>query len=219
VIAWDSIEFEKASRIFRYSFPDPCAFYARSYYAPFWCNFCNSSDHETKSCLYYAYCAQHDFVSLLDSTDVVLTLPNSSFPLAQCTELEVGEPFPVVASVVDVYVELEDTLDEVYDLVEAPLEGSCHVSMHEEFPSCSDDIDLPNHLDHSPISPMCSQCSPTPRYYIDVPIGNPVIFSANVNLSYEDNMFDVLGENADNCVSLSYFRRYDPSIKLYCVCL
>jgi len=30
-IAWDSFEFEKASRISRYSFSDPCAFYARSY--------------------------------------------------------------------------------------------------------------------------------------------------------------------------------------------
>ena len=36
-IAWDSFEFEKASHVYKYSFPDACAFYARSYYAPFWC--------------------------------------------------------------------------------------------------------------------------------------------------------------------------------------
>ena len=34
-IAWDSFEFEKASHVSRYSFPDSCAFYARSSYAPF----------------------------------------------------------------------------------------------------------------------------------------------------------------------------------------
>jgi len=34
-IAWDSFEFEKASCVSRYSFLDPCAFYCRSYYAPF----------------------------------------------------------------------------------------------------------------------------------------------------------------------------------------
>ena len=33
-VAWDSFEFEKACCVYRYSFPDPCAFYARSYYAP-----------------------------------------------------------------------------------------------------------------------------------------------------------------------------------------
>jgi len=53
-IAWDSFEFEKTSRVSRYSFFDPCAFYVRSYYAPFWCDFCNSSDHDMNSCPYHA---------------------------------------------------------------------------------------------------------------------------------------------------------------------
>jgi len=35
-VAWDSFEFEKASHLSGYSFPDPCAFFARLYYAPFW---------------------------------------------------------------------------------------------------------------------------------------------------------------------------------------
>ena len=34
-IAWDSFEFEKASRLYGYSFHNPCAIYARSYYASF----------------------------------------------------------------------------------------------------------------------------------------------------------------------------------------
>ena len=42
-IAWDSFEFDKASRICGYSCHDPCAFYAKSYYAPLWCDMCNSS--------------------------------------------------------------------------------------------------------------------------------------------------------------------------------
>ena len=62
-ITWDSFEFEKASRVSRYSFPDPCAFHARSYYAPFWCDSCNSLDHETNLCPYYSCYAQADFVS------------------------------------------------------------------------------------------------------------------------------------------------------------
>jgi len=32
-VAWDSFEVEKASRFCGYLFHDPCAFYARSYYA------------------------------------------------------------------------------------------------------------------------------------------------------------------------------------------
>jgi len=62
-ITWDSIEFEKVSRVSRYSFFDPCVFYARFYYAPFWCELCKSSDHETNLCPYYAYYAQPDFAS------------------------------------------------------------------------------------------------------------------------------------------------------------
>ena len=34
-IAWDSFEFEKATIISKCSFPNPCAFYFRYYYAPF----------------------------------------------------------------------------------------------------------------------------------------------------------------------------------------
>ena len=42
-VAWDSFEFEKASCVCGCYFPDPCAFYARSYYAPLWCDICNST--------------------------------------------------------------------------------------------------------------------------------------------------------------------------------
>ena len=78
-ITWDSFECEKASHVSRYSFPDHCAFYARSCYAPFWCDFYNSSDHATSSCPYYACYDQFDFVSPWDNTDVVLSLTDLSF--------------------------------------------------------------------------------------------------------------------------------------------
>ena len=59
-VVWDSFEFEKASCVSRYSFHDLCAFYARSYYAPFWCDMCNSCIHNVSSCPYYAYCPYSD---------------------------------------------------------------------------------------------------------------------------------------------------------------
>ena len=49
--AWDLFEFERACHIYGYSFHNPCAFYARSYYAPLWCDTCNSSDRNITSCL------------------------------------------------------------------------------------------------------------------------------------------------------------------------
>ena len=55
-------------------FSDPCAFYARSYYAPLWCDLCNTSAYNASSCPYYA-CYVHS---------------NSPLPLTQCTGIEVG---------------------------------------------------------------------------------------------------------------------------------
>jgi len=57
------------------------------------------------------------------------------------------------------------------------------------------------------------------EYYLDEPINNFLICEANIDLGYEDNMFSMLGGNVDDYVSLGYFRRYDPSIDPYCVCL
>ena len=50
-----------------------------------------------------------------------------------------------------------------------------------------------------------------------MPIDIPIIFDANVDLGYEDNVFDVLVGSIDDYVSLRCFRGYDPSIDLYCV--
>ena len=119
---WDSFEFEKASRISRYLFSDPCAFYARSYYGHFWCDLCNSSDHDINSCPYYVCYAQPNFAPPMENTKLVLTLHDSSFPLAKCMGLEVGELFGVVAtfSFTNACFEPGDTFDEVHDLDETP---------------------------------------------------------------------------------------------------
>jgi len=108
----------------------------------------------------------------------------------------------------------------VHDLVESPLEGSHDVLMHEESPSLGfDDIVLPNPFDHSDASPLYSLPSQSPGYYLDGPINNFVICDANNDLGYENNVFDVLSGNANNFVSLGYFKGCDPSIDPYCVCL
>jgi len=83
-----------------------------------------------------------------------------------------GWAFGVVAklSVVVACLESEDTFDEVYDLVETPLEGSSYVFIHEDFPSLGCNIVLPNPLDHSHVSPMYLQSSQSPEYHLDVPL-------------------------------------------------
>jgi len=46
-----------------------------------------------------------------------------------------------------------------------------------------------------------------------------MIYDANIDLSYEDNMFSTLGKNVDNFMYLGYLKGYDSSIDPYCVCL
>jgi len=134
--------------------------------------------------------------------------------------LEASEPFDVVAkfSTVDECFESKDILDEVHDLVEIPLEGSCDVFKHEKSPSLGCQGDLLNPLDHSHASPLCSQPSPSLEYYIDVPSGNRMICGAVMDLGHE-NMFSMLVWNVDDYVFLGCFRGYDPFIGTYCVCL
>jgi len=170
----------------------------------------------------YACYAQPDFASSTDSIDIILTLPNSSFPLPQCTRLEIGKPFGVVSrfSIVDTCFESEDILDEVHALAATPLEGSSDVFMCEDFPSLGfDSISLFNPLDHSHVSFSCLLPSPLPEYHIFVPIDNLMIHDVVMDLGYEDNVFYMLGGSVDDYVSLGYFRGYDNSIDPYCVCL
>ena len=96
-----------------------------------------------------------------------MTFHDSSFSLAQCIRLKVGEPLGFVAGfdVADACFKSEDILDEVHDLVEMPLVGSRDVFMHEESPFLSFDKNvLSNPLGHSHISPVYIQPSFSPEY-------------------------------------------------------
>jgi len=132
-----------------------------------------------------------------------------------------NEPFRVVASfgVVDACFKSEGNFDKVNNPAETPLKGSCDMFMHEDFHSLGFDSILPNPLNHSHASPLCSLPSHSLEYYIDVPISNPMFCNTIVDLCYAVNIFSVLGANVDCYVSLGYTRGYDFSIDSYCVCL
>ena len=99
------------------------------------------------------------------------------------------------------------------DLVETPLEGSRDVLVHEESPIVGfHNIVLPNPLNHSHVSPTCSQPPISPEYSLDVPIDNPKICDPNIDLGYEDKMFNMLGENVDNFLSLGYLCEMMPPL-------
>jgi len=130
-------------------------------------------------------------------------LHDLSFRLAQCIGLKAGEPCGFVArfDVVDSCFESEETLDVVHDLSRTPLEGLHNVFMHAESNSLSfDNFVHPNRLDQSHISLIHLQPSPSPEHYTDVPIDNPMICDANVDLGYKDNMFSMLGGSVNDCV-------------------
>jgi len=78
---------------------------------------------------------------------------------------------------------------------------------------------LPNPLDQSHISTMCSQPLFSPESYFDVPIDNPIICDSNVDNGYENNMFNMIDGNVDMFISLDYFYRYDFSLAPYCIYL
>jgi len=84
-------------------------------------------------------------------------------------ELGEGDPFGFDARLdfANACFESEDIFDKVHDLAETHLEGSCDVFMHEESPCLGfDDCVFPNFLDHSHLSPMYLQPSPSPEYDI-----------------------------------------------------
>ena len=52
-----------------------------------------------------------------------------------------------------------------------------------------------------------------------MPIDNYGILDSNGDLGRKDNIFDMLGGNLDNFLSLSYLSGYDASFDLYCIYL
>ena len=198
-IAWDSFEFEKACCVNRYSLLDPCAFSARSYYAPLWCDLCNTSSYNVSSCPYYACYAHFD----------------ASLPLTQCTGFEVGESFGLGASfgMNDDLCGFDNTLAREHNLV-----GCWDLFVHEGSSSLSYENVLPNSLEHAYVSIVSSPpSSSSPEYAFDVPIDNSEICESNVDMGHEEYMFNVLGGNVYSLESLGYFRGYDAALDPYCI--
>jgi len=133
----------------------------------------------------------------------------------------VGEFFGVVArsSVIDVSFELEDTFNKVHNLVNTALEGCCYERVHEEYSCLCFNYAFPNPLDHTHVSPMFSQPSISPKYSLDASSDDPNICDFNVDLGSVDHMFNMLGGNVDNFLSLGYFCGYDASLDPYCIFL
>ena len=104
---------------------------------------------------------------------------------------EVGELFRLVTkfNVGVVYYESKDIFDVEHNLVETPLEVSYDMYVHEESSSLGCNNVLPYPLDHSHVSPVCSQPSFFLEYYFDVPIDNFAICDSIGDLGLANNMF------------------------------
>ena len=76
-----------------------------------------------------------------------------------------------------------------------------------------------NPLDHTHVSRTWSQRFISPRCSLDVPINNPKSRDSEVGLGHAGKMFNMLGGNVDNFLSLGYFCGYDASLDLYCIFL
>jgi len=126
----------------------------------------------------------------------------------------VGEPFGYVTRLnrTSACLELEGTFDEVHDLARTPLEGCHDVFIHEDSPSLGYDYVIPNPLDHSHVSTTCSQPSSSPEFDLDVPIDSYEICDSNIDLGNEDEMFNMLGGNVANFLSLGYFSGMMPPL-------
>jgi len=70
----------------------------------------------------------------------------------------------------NLYCESEDIYDVVHNLVVTPLEVSYNVYVHGKYSSLGCEIVLSNSLDHTHVSPMCSQPSFSLRYYCHMPL-------------------------------------------------
>jgi len=132
--------------------------------------------------------------------------------------LKVDEPFgfDVTFDFFDACFKSKDILDEVHGLAETPLEVSRDVFMNEESPSLGFDNNiLPNPLDHSHVSPICSLPSISPEYSLDAPFDSPKLCDSNVELGYAGKMFNMIDGNVDNFMSLGYFTGYNASLDPY----
>jgi len=108
--------------------------------------------------------------------------------------------------VADACFKSKDISDAVHDLDKTPLEGSPDVFTHED--------------SQSPLSFPCF------TYFfitLSFPLSTTLVrllkilcfFYTDNDLGYEDNMFNMLGRNIDNFMSLGYFSGYNASLDPY----
>jgi len=204
MVAWDSFEFGNACCVYHYSFPDPCAFYTRSYFAPLWCDMCSASSQNVSTFPYYLFYAHTD-------------LP---LPLAQCTGLEGGESFGYAANLGldNALCGLEETLGRDPNLVYTPLEGCQDLFVHEGSSSLIYENVIPNSHEPYHVSTFSSPpSSSSPELAFDVPNNISEINDSNVDLGHEKHMVIPLGGNNETFESMGYFRGYDAARDPYCI--
>jgi len=78
---------------------------------------------------------------------------------------------------------------------------------------------IPNPLNHSYVSPMCSQPSFTPNYLFDMPNDISKLCDSKMNLDYDDNMLNLIGGSDETFESLGYLCGYDSALDPYCIFL
>jgi len=134
--------------------------------------------------------------------------------------LEVGEPFGLDASLgmTDALCGMEETLDREHNLVDTLLEGRHDIFVDEGFPSLICDDVIPNFLEHSHDSTLCSPPSlSSPKLAFEVPISISELCDANVDLGHDDHMLNLLGGNVENFESLGSLCGYNAALDPYCI--
>jgi len=104
----------------------------------------------------------------------------------------------------------------MHNLVDTLLEGCREVFVHERSPSLAYYNIIPNSLEHSLVSTLCSPPSlSSPELDLDVPNDISMFCDFNVDMGYENNMFNMLGGNVENFVSLGYLCGYNAALDQY----
>jgi len=86
----------------------------------------------------------------------------------------------------------------MYDLAKTPLEGCRDMFVHGGSSSLGSNYAIPNPIEHSHVSLMCSQHSSPPKNCFEASNENPMFSDSNVDLGHEENMFNILGGNVIN---------------------
>jgi len=132
----------------------------------------------------------------------------------------VGESFGLDASfgMNNYLCGFEDTIDREHNLVDTPLEGCREVFLHEGSPSLAYENVIPSSLEHSHVSTLCSPPSlSSSELDLDAPNDISTICDFNADIGHDNNMFNMLGGNAENFESLGYLCGHNAALDPYCI--